>query len=270
MKKIILISIAILILSSCGLKEKEIIENIPPVINDVKNTEIEKLYLDNEEIEEIKINDIREKTEYGEDSQWINRMYYENNENIDLLIIYMNDLKYQWVLEKNEKEYAKIIIMVAMDFIKENIKLKEYEKTLLFPRLLRIIWNNFEILWESDKAILAYKEAVLKNKDDYKSYIDLGNIYKKNQEEEKANEAFKNAANIIKDKKIIEEINEVFKIYDENFWGYTDLWIIYKLLWENQKSEEAFAKAKNIIENFSILNEYERNKLQSDIIKLSK
>jgi len=269
MKKIFLILILGLLLTSCFWWKWDV-ESSDKIKKDTVKVENKKNALTL-----ITENDIRNKTEYTVNFSWLQSMYFNDSQNIWLLLSYFWNMEYQWILEKKEKEYAKIIVEMWEEFIKqdkENIdKWAKEISNLKLSKLLRVIWQNYEKLWKNDLAIEYYNQSAETNLNNYKVLIDLWNIYINNHKQNKALKSFKEAKEIIKNNKIIKKINKDFEKYDTNFWWYTDLGIIYKLYWKNKKSKESFQAAIDILKNsWDHINKYEKNKLLINLDKLSK
>jgi len=264
MKKIVILLVLTFLLTSCFWEKKEVV-----VKKETKETEIKNSFLNT-----IPKGDIRNNTKYSENFIWLQNSYFNKNNDIWLLLSYIWNLEYQWFDEKKEKEYAEIIIKMWEEFIKKvdkkEIKLKDYEKTYLLPLLYNKIWNNYEIIEKNNEAITFYQKSINLNNNYYKSLIYLWNLYKKIWEKEKYDDSFEKVIKIIKSKKEIENIENNFKIFKNNYWWYTDLWVIYKILWNNKLSKVNFDKAENIINNNKdiYINEYEYKKMLFNFNKI--
>ena len=262
MRKIFLILILTLLLTSCFWQKETAIKESNEKQENTKNIQENK---NKEILVQISENDIRSKTKYLVNFTWIQTKYFNNNKDIWLLLSYIWNMEYQGYIEKKEKEYAKIIVAMWEEFIKQSTKnkeLKQYDKTILISKLFKIIWNNYEVLWENKKAIESYKKSIKKNPNNYKNYIDLWNLYKNIGEKEKSKEVFIKVKEVIKNTKIIEKTNNLINIIgkDDYYWGYMDLGLIYMILWDVEKSQSYLKKAKKIIDEGTFLNNYEKGK----------
>ena len=274
MKKIVILLVFTLFLLSCSVNNKEVEKTIKKFNNEnIEKKQINKIKKFN--IKEIDKNDIRKKTEYIINFTWIQDMYYNKPENLSLLLTYINNLKYQWFIEKKEKDYAKIIIDLWMNYIdnieNNNIQLNKYWKTVSFSMLLQNIGNSFELLWKTDRAIEYYNKSANTNKKNYKSYLYISHLYLKLWKKEMSSFYIQKAIMVIKDSKLIDKNNNLIQIIwiNDYYWGYLELWIIYKILWNKKESEKNFIKVEEIMKKSTFSNNYEKNKtlIEIELIK---
>jgi len=179
MKKIFILTLIILIISSCWLDNQDntVVDNNIVDNNISTDNSWETVVFNDEVFKEIELN------------------YYQDIGNVENSILYAEELRLKWKSLKQEKEYADKAILATMNTF--NMNYDNESKSKERAELLRIMGHNSEILEDFDKAIIAYNQAIGENENNYQAYNDLWNVYKIMWKDKESEDAFKKAEEIM-------------------------------------------------------------------------